>query len=214
VAAAVPTPAAAAPEAPPGSTATPELADLMDATFSGNPYGWPDNPGSTAFLAEGIYHLVVRTPGMHVAVGAPLGSPLGDGDVAARFQKAGGPPGGGYGIIVRAQPDSHLDGIDQGGHFYVFEVDDRGEVGVRRRDVDHWVDILPWTRSAAARPADAENLLTVQASGPRLTFLVNGTQVFSREEPNSSEGGVGVFAAGEANEVEVLRFMVRVPVGR
>ena len=114
---------------------------------------------------------------------------------------------------MRAQPDSRLDGIDQGGRFYVFEVDDQGEFGVWRRDLDHWVEMQPWTLSAAVRPGDAENVLTVRAFGPRLTFLVNGTRVFSRKDATLAQGAVGVYAGGDLNQVEVDRVVVRTAAG-
>jgi hypothetical protein len=134
-------------------------------------------------------------------------------DVAATaaFRKVGGPPGGGYGLIVRDQDPGRRDGVNQHGRFYVFEAGDRGEVGVWRREDDRWVDLLPWTPSAAVRPGGAANELTVQAAGQRVTFLVNGSVVASLADPLWADGAVGVFVGGDLNEVVLDRFVLQVP---
>ena len=108
--------------------------------------------------------------------------------VSATFRKVGGPPGGGYGIIVRDQgPGSH-DGAQQGGSYYVLEVGDRGEVGIWRREEDRWVDIVPWTASTAVRGGNAENELSVNATGSYLSLRVNGAEVASRTDTALREG--------------------------
>src|SRR5919199_110455 len=89
---------------------------------------WPDDPRATAWFADGAYRLFAREPGRFVAVGAPLAEPLGDVVVTATFRKSGGPPGGGYGLVVRDQRSTPRDGHDQTGAFYVAEIGDRGEV--------------------------------------------------------------------------------------
>src|SRR5205814_1281094 len=78
----------------------------------------------------------------HVAIAAPIGASIADVALTALFRKSGGPPGGGYGLILRAQRPGELDGSNQGGRYYVFEVGDRGQVGAWRREEDHWVDLL------------------------------------------------------------------------
>ncbi len=85
---------------------------------------------------------------------------------------------------------------------------DRGEVGIWRRENDGWVDLLPWTPSAAVRPGADPNQLEVLALGPQLTFWVNGTQVASRTDATLAEGAVGLFVGGDGNEVVVERFTV------
>jgi len=77
----------------------------------------------------------VAEPRLHAAVGVLTGQ-LRDVLVTATFHKADGPPGGGYGIIVRDQGPGSRDGLNQGGHYYVLEVGDSGEVGIWRRDED------------------------------------------------------------------------------
>jgi hypothetical protein len=135
---------------------------------------------------------------------------LGDGTVAATFRKVGGPPGGGYGLILRDQGAFPRDGLSQGGRYYVFEAGDRGEFGVWRREDDRWVDIIPWTAAAAVRPGDAPNELAVQATGDRLAFRVNGTPV-GAVDATLPPGAVGVFAGGDLNDVLLERLSVTAP---
>ena len=75
--------------------------------------------------------------------------------VTADFRKLGGPDGGGYGIIVRDQGRAPRDGSSQHGRYYVLEVGDKGEVGIWRREGDHWVDLLPWQHADAVSPGTA-----------------------------------------------------------
>jgi hypothetical protein len=172
---------------------------------------WPNDPAGTAWSAGDGYHLSARRPGRFVALGVPVEAPPGDVAVTAAFRKVGGPPGGGYGLILRDQGPGPRDGVSQEGRYYVLEASDVGQVGVWRREGDRWVDLLPWTQSEAVRPAGAPNELTVQAVGPRITFLVNGSVVASLNDPILSGGAVGVFVGGDLNEVALDRLVVQVP---
>jgi LPXTG-site transpeptidase (sortase) family protein len=183
---------------------------MLDEEFVDNRMQWPSDPESTAWVVGPGYRLVPRQPTRFVAVGAPIPTPLADVVVTATFRKLGGPSGGGYGLIVRDQHTSEGDGISQAGHFYVLEVGDRGEIGIWRRDDDHWVDLLTWTQSDAVHQGNEPNTLEVWAIGQRLTLLVNGTQAASQIDPALSSGGVGVFAGGDGNDVQLDRLIVRV----
>jgi hypothetical protein len=202
-----PPPAAGATAAP--GTAGP-LRTVLDEPFANNQRNWPHNPQSTAWLAEGGYRLLARQPGHFVAIGAPLAEAYRNVIVTATFHKVGGPPGGGYGLIVGDQGPGPRDGVNQTGRFYVLEAGDRGEVGIWRRDGDRWVDLVPWTPSEAVRPGGATNELTAQAIGQRLTFLVNGVEVASKVDAALAEGAVGVFVGGDLNDVLLDRFAVQV----
>ena len=200
------------PAIPPASPApVPTLRAVFEERFADNRGGWPDDPRSTAWFADGGYRLAARQPGRFVAVGAPIAAPLGDVAATATFRKVGGPPGGGYGLIVRDRGPGPRDGVEQGGRYYVLEAGDRGEVGVWRREGDRWVDLLPWTPSEAVRPGGAANELTARAQGARLTLLVNGVEVAGVEDAALPEGGVGIFVGGDLNEVAVDRFVVELP---
>jgi len=112
-------------------------------------------------------------------------------------------------LILRDQSQAPLDGLAQTGRYYLFEVGDRGEVGIWRRDGDRWIDILPWSPSAAVNSSDLANELLAEAVGTRLDFFVNGIQVASQQDTILAEGSVGVFAGGDGNDVLVTRFGVQ-----
>jgi LPXTG-site transpeptidase (sortase) family protein len=181
---------------------------LFDDVFIDNRNGWRHDAASTTRFADGSYRLTARTPGRFVAVGAPIARVFRDVEVRGDFRKVGGPPGGGYGLIVRRQTPPG-DGVDQGGRFYVLEVSDRGEFGVWRREADHWVDLASWTPSEAVRPGNAVNSLHVRATGTELSFAVNGVTVANVADAALADGGVGVFVGGDSNDVAVERFVVR-----
>jgi hypothetical protein len=184
---------------------------LLDQTFTSAPAGWPNAPTSPGFWDSAGYHLEPRVAGQFVAIAAPLGTQLSDVLVTGLFRKTGGPTGGGYGVILRAQNPQTLDGSNQGGQYYVFEVGDRGEVGAWRRDQDRWIDLLPWTASEVVNAGDAENQLEVRATGTQFTFTVNNRQIATVTDAVLSAGGVGAFTGGDGNHVLLERFTVSTP---
>jgi serine/threonine-protein kinase len=206
-----PPPTAAVPAGSPAAAAPTAFRTVLQERFDNNQRGWTNNPDQTAWLGQGVYRLFGRVPIGAVAVGAPLAEPLRDVEVQASFRKVGGPPGGGYGLIVRDEGPGPRDGVNQGGRYYVLEVGDLGEYGIWRRDQDHWVDLIPWTKHSALRPGGEPQVLTVRALGPSLTLIVNGTQIATVQDTTLREGGVGFYSGGDLNEVSVDDFIVRVP---
>jgi hypothetical protein len=152
--------------------------------------------------------LATSQAGQFVAVSIPGTQDLGDTVVTGSFHKVGGPAGGGYGLILRDQNPADRDGHNQLGRYYVFEVGDRGEVGVWLRDGDRWVDLLTWTVSDAVKPGLASNELTVTAAGDHMSFVVNGIPVASQTDTTLRRGGAGVFVGGDGNEVALDRIAV------
>ena len=104
----------------------------------------------------------------------------------------------------------HSAGLNQGGRFYVAEAGDRGEIGLWRREDDHWVDLQPWAISQAVYPGGTTNELTLRAEGQRLTFMVNGIQAPTQVDAALPTGRVGVFVGGDLNQVVLDRFTVQV----
>jgi hypothetical protein len=205
----------AVPRPPAPTTAPPSAASgarpLIDVRFAaGVPTDWLDNAPFAAW-SDGAYRLQARQAARFVAVAAPLAAPLRDVIVSATFRKTGGPPGGGYGLIVRDRGPEPRDGVNQNMAAYVLEAGDLGEFGVWRRDGDHWVDLVPWTRSSAVRFGGSPNDLTVRASGDQLTFTINGVDLATVQDKAPSMGAVGVFVGGDYNEVAIDRFIVQVP---
>jgi hypothetical protein len=143
---------------------------------------------------------MVRRPGEFVAVGLLADRHLRDVLVTATFHKTGGPPGGGYGLILRDQGPGPRDGLNQLGRYVVVEVGDRGEIGMWRRDNDQWIDLLPWTASASVRPLTAQNVIAFRVVGDQFTLSVNGTEVATRTDATLPDGGAGVFVGGDDNQ--------------
>jgi hypothetical protein len=211
---------AAAPAQPtlppqPDKTALPQpetaAGSILDERFTTNTRSWPSSPQGSAMLTDGSYRLTPRAAGQFVAIGAPLVDVPHDVSVTADFQKLGGPAGGGYGIIVRDQGSGPLDGTIQNGRFYVLEAGDKGDVGIWRRDGDHWVDLLPWQHADAVKTGNAPNELTVRAVGNRLSLSINGTEVATRTDATFAGGNVGLFVGGDGNQVAVSHFSIQTP---
>jgi hypothetical protein len=175
------------------TTGTPVPSATLDETFAATPKGWPNDPKSTAWYADKTYHLQPRVTQQFVAIDAPPTDAFHDGTVSARFHKTGGPPGGGYGLIVDDQGPEVHDGLYQGGQFVVFEVGDDGTIGAWLRAGDRWIDIVPWAANGAVHPDTGTNELEVRSEGHQLTFVVNATQVaqFTTDLP---AGRIGVGA--------------------
>src|SRR5207249_758208 len=150
---------------------------LIDVRFATGPSpDWQETPPFASW-SDGAYRLQARQAAHFVAIGAPVQSWLSDVVVSATFRKTGGPPGGGYGLVIRDQGSEPRNGVNQNFDAYVLETGDLGEFGVWRRNGDHWVDLVPWTRSSAVRPGGSPNDLMVRASSDRLAFSVNGVEV-------------------------------------
>jgi hypothetical protein len=181
----------------------------LDVRFAGGaPKEWLDN-APYAVWSDGAYRLKALQAARFVAVGAPIVEQLTNFVVTATLRKTAGPPGGGAGLILRDTGPLPRDGVNQNMNAYVAETGDLGEFGVWRRDGDHWVDLVPWTRSQVVRPGGSPNDLSVRAIGDQLVFSVNGTVLATIQDARLRSGGVGVFVGGDYNEVAVDRFTVQ-----
>lgn len=217
-AAAQPPGAAQPPTGPSGVTAA-SAADtsagagrvVFDERFADNQRGWLDNPSGPAALGSGGYLLTARQPGQFVALGVPLTEALRDVVVSASFHKVAGPAGGGFGLIVRDQGPDARDGQSQAGRYYVFEVGDKGEVGIWRRETDHWVDLLPWQPSDAVHAGTAPNEMVVRAVGSQLALAVNGQEVGNLVDNTLGGGRLGLFVGGDLNQIAVDHYWVQNP---
>ena len=184
---------------------------LVDVRFAQGPAkGWADNP-PFAMWSDGAYRFQATQAEKFVAFGVPTDVPLTDVLVTATLRKTGGPPGGGYGVIVRDQGPEPRDGENQEGNYYVMETGDLGDYGIWRRDGDHWIDLVPWTPSPSVRQGGSPNDLAVRAVGDQLTFVVNGAQLASITDGTLLAGGVGLYVGGDYNQVALDRFSVALP---
>jgi hypothetical protein len=203
---------AAALTPPPRPTPVPTVGQqLLDLRFAAGPGdGWLDNPPYASWSA-GAYRMQAHDATRFVAVGVPINESMSDVIVSATLRKTGGPPGGGYGLIVRDQGPEPRDGVNQQMRAYVLETGDLGEFGIWRRDDDQWVDLVPWTRAASVRSGGSPNDLVVRAIGGELTFSVNGADVATVHDDVLTDGGVGLFVGGDDNEVALDQFSVHLP---
>jgi hypothetical protein len=195
------------------ATVPPRQTTLLDfaagqGAGTGDGFAWPNQPQGVAWFGSDGYHLAARKPAQFVGIGVLPGQELTSVLVTATFHKVGGPPGGGYGLILGDQGPGPRDGANQSGSFVVFEVGDKGEVGVWRRDQDQWRDILGWTPSAAVRAAAGENLLVVRVADGRVSFSVNGADIPAQASAQPISGRVGVFLGGDANEAVLTQLRV------
>jgi hypothetical protein len=184
---------------------------IFDERFNTNDARWPSNPQGLGQFTNGSYRIGTRQAGQSAAIGAPVANVPDDVQITADFRKLGGPDGGGYGVLVRDQEQGARDGSSQDGRYYVLEVGDKGEVGIWRRDGDHWVDLVPWQHADAVKPGTAQNTLTVRAVGNTLGLSVNGTQVATATDSTLSSGGAGVFVGGDGNQVALTRYTIQAP---
>jgi hypothetical protein len=181
---------------------------VLDERFDGDRSGWPNDPRGVARRVEGGYRLTARFDNHIVAISAPVESPLRDVLVGATFRKLGGPSGGAYGLLLRDRGPGPRDGRNQAGRYYAAQVDDRGEVGIWRRELDRWLELVPWARSPAVRPGEATNDLIFEIVGGRLTLVVNGRSAASAHDAVLDNGGIGLCVCGNGNDVLVERFVV------
>jgi hypothetical protein len=187
---------------------------LLSERFTTPINRWPNDPASTAWFASGEYRLFARDTGRFVSVGVPLPPVSGGGLlISGQFHKIDGPPGGGYGFIIRDQgTPAARDGRNQSGQYLVLEVGDRGDIGVWRRDETRWIDIVPWTHSEAVHLGRAPNALVVNTDGSMLRFEVNGVVVAELSYDRlPAVGGIGIFAGGDLNEVALEWLRIETP---
>jgi len=196
-----PTAIPATPTPAPSPTPAPVFGEQLNRPLP----GWTNDPRGTAWFAGSDYRLFARDTSRFVATGVPLDHPAQDLTLTAQFHKLDGPPGGGYGLIVRDQGASaERDGRNQSGKYLVLEVGDRGDIGIWQRADDQWIDIVPWQHSDAVNQDQIPNIMSVTTRGDTLEFQVNSqivAQVTYDHTKLPTTGGVGIFVGGDLNEV-------------
>jgi hypothetical protein len=168
---------------------------------------WPNQRQGVGWFDTDGYHLAARNQGQFVAIGVLENQQVQDVQLSATFRKRGGPAGGGYGLVVADEGPGPRDGLNQHGNYVVFEVGDKGEVGVWRREDDQWVDIQAWTPCGAVRQGSGENTLALRVSGGEVAFSVNGSDV-PLPPTFLAAGGIGLFLGGDANEAVLSRLTI------
>ena len=113
----------------------------------------------------------------------------------------------GYGLVFRASPkgDYYLFAILPGQNFAVYLV---------THDSDQWQELVAPT-AAPIRP-NPPNQLLVKATGPSLSFWINGTQVAAIQEARLGRGSAGLLIEvdeGQSSTVDFDNLVVRQPEG-
>jgi len=181
---------------------------LLDERFSPGGQAWTGGHAREDGSGASGYRLTVERSRELLTVCPPIGTLRRDVVVSAAFRKLDGPPGGTYGLIVRDPGAAVGGGGTASNRFYAARVSDRGEIGVWRRESDHWVDLVPWMTSTAVHQGPDTNVLTLEVVGARLTFVVNGVVVATARDAALDSGGVGVCVGGPGNDVLLRHFTV------
>ena len=101
-----------------------------------------------------------------------------------------------YGLTFRSNANSE---------FYTFEVNNIGAFKVRFRGIEGWQVLVEETPMPAIVP-DAPNRLIVKASGPALSFYVNGQLATTLEDAHSQSGRIGVLLEVEEGQQGAVEF--------
>jgi hypothetical protein len=98
-----------------------------------------------------------------------------------------------YGLIFRRQASE----------FYLFRIEDGQSFAVQLYENGNWADIIGWTKTAAIKPGEF-NELTVIADDSNMTFFINKVYVGSADNEVLSNGEIGLTVALEEVSPEVL----------
>lgn len=185
------------------------------------PQGWEvrfDDDGATEADLE---MFVGMPPGWHVTTGpaAIFWSPsnTASGDFRAEMEVFLFDPQGrreAFGIFVGGRS---LEGPDQ--EYTYFLIRDGGQYIVKRREGDQAPTVRPWTSHDAVNAysdrgedVSVENVLTVEARGDTVRFLVNGAEVASLPRGEVPVDGIYGFRVNHGLNVHISRLEVT-PVG-
>lgn len=211
--------------ATPGATSTLRLGDeltgivpqepgvLFKDEFDRDRYCWTDQ-GTHLF---GDYQSEVINGRFRVAMQAKQGAVLWNTIPGAAYEDmvvsvdaapaAPSDPPLGYGLVFRASPE---------GDYYLFEIlpDEAFAVYLVTHDSDRWQELIGPT----ATPIDqsASNQLMVKATGPSLSFWINGTEVANMKDATLSRGSAGVLievGEGENSAFDFDNLVVLQPEG-
>jgi opacity protein-like surface antigen len=97
-----------------------------------------------------------------------------------------------YGIFLGGQD---LEGPNQSYTYFLIRAD--GKFMIKRRMGEKTTAVMGWTENAAVKPADADGLssneLSVEIKGGKVSFMANGTEVYSASAADvDTKGVVGV----------------------
>lgn len=181
------------------------------------PEGWKVRFDDTSVTEADLEMFVEMPPGWHVTTG-PAGifwSPANtaSGDFQAEMEVFLFDPQGrreAFGIFVGGRS---LEGADQ--KYTYFLIRDGGQYIVKRREADEAPTVRPWTSHDAinayadrGEDVSVENVLTVEARGDTVRFLVNGDEVAALPRNEVAVDGIYGFRVNHGLNVHISRLEV------
>lgn len=146
--------------------------------------GWnsprPNRPPD--WEASGLPHRLVASPG-HTTV-ALLGYPSSDLTLEAEMLPLYGPDFNGYGLVYRAQDESH---------YTAFAVGSDGYYAVLRVAGDEETPLVDWQQFPHIRRGQQPNRLRVACAGPTCRFFINDEYATTVEDDTWLAGDVGLW---------------------
>jgi hypothetical protein len=192
--------ATAVPTVTPVAISQPTASPLLFSDDFGDPNsGWyvETNPESERLYKDGEFHIGVFKANLDSWSWSNHFDDLADFAVEVDARRVEGPLKNDYGILVRFQTASDVDG------FYMFGVSSDGHYWVQLSQGDDWSELVAWKPSDAVRQGSAVNHLRVECDGPRMSFLVNSRLVAEVEDSMWTSGDIGL-VAGTFDEAGVV----------
>ncbi len=164
----------------PVPTAVPSDWSLVD-DFQDNRNGWLEASGK-AYLENGALHVKEPDEGYSFWVPCINCGSFSDFVYEADLTKIDGPGDSGFGLMLRATPDS----------FYTFQINSGGSFHFSKLVDSKWQVITPWMGTPAIIHGNAANRLRVVCSGTQFEFYVNDQLVGEAADSSFSSGSIGV----------------------
>ncbi len=181
---------------------TPSVTPLFHETFQNNNAKWDLTAptGAKVTLAGGKMILESDNNKLYQEP-FPGGKTYGDFRLDLDAGLTGGDAKNGYGVYVRGASAQN----DPLGLFYRFEVYGDGYFYIYKGSLDANGNLQVQSIAQSQQPSNAVNLkgkmnhLTIIAQGPKLTWLINGTQVASLTDNSYKSGTMALFVSNVAN---------------
>jgi len=166
---------------------TPNQGLLLSDDFSDIESGWSkksSNPNKSSLgYKNGEYHITVFQK--DTATSSWLARSFSDFIIEVEATLESGPNNNDYGVIFRRLDEDN---------YYRFKISGEGEYGFDKLQDAKWIDIIPWTQSAAIKAGRATNLIKVECNRDKFTFYVNGNKLGYCTDNSFASGSIGLEA--------------------
>jgi len=161
----------------------PAFSDDFSDEGSGLTPEYADDQQETAY-ANGEYHVSALTEQLMAWSHYP---DLEFDDFAVQVQArwVDGSREGDYGLLIRVQPDS--------AEWYLFGTNAEGYYHVYKREQGEWTELVGWWWDGVIHGDGEWDLLRIEASGPSLTFLVNGQPLVTLDDEAFTAGTIALY---------------------